>query len=134
MELAHQEPHSLLEVVVALMETFSVRISDIAGFMNQIISAITTTSTAAAAVTTTRTSVTSGTCVDLTNPSTGTSDCTRMASYCFNSFYLTLMRQQCPRTCGYCKQISPLLSLTTKFQFQVLELLPQPEPQLLVSI
>uniref|UniRef100_A0A8R1HN66 ShKT domain-containing protein n=1 Tax=Caenorhabditis japonica TaxID=281687 RepID=A0A8R1HN66_CAEJA len=44
----------------------------------------------------------SSTCVDLTNPSTGTSDCTRMASYCKVAAYVTLMKQQCPKTCGYC--------------------------------
>ncbi|WKY14062.1 hypothetical protein Q1695_004693 [Nippostrongylus brasiliensis] len=41
-------------------------------------------------------------CRDLVNPSTGISDCTRMASYCTNAVYSALMRQQCPRTCGYC--------------------------------
>uniref|UniRef100_A0A1I7TV23 ShKT domain-containing protein n=1 Tax=Caenorhabditis tropicalis TaxID=1561998 RepID=A0A1I7TV23_9PELO len=61
-----------------------------------------TTTTTAAAVTTTRTAVTSTNCVDLTNPSTGTSDCPSRAYLCTNSIYLTLMRQQCPRTCGYC--------------------------------
>ncbi|EGT35994.1 hypothetical protein CAEBREN_14927 [Caenorhabditis brenneri] len=72
-----------------------------------------TTTTTAAAVTTTRTSVTSTTCVDLTNPSTGTSDCTRMAGYCFNSVYLALMRQQCPRTCGYCTGTATTTRATT---------------------
>ncbi|CAO4364856.1 unnamed protein product [Caenorhabditis nigoni] len=55
---------------------------------------------------TTRTSVTSttvsSTCVDRTNPSTGTSDCTRLRAYCINAIYIPLMRVQCPRTCGFC--------------------------------
>ncbi|GMS88036.1 hypothetical protein PENTCL1PPCAC_10211, partial [Pristionchus entomophagus] len=41
-------------------------------------------------------------CVDLLNPQTGVSDCPARAYLCNNSVYLQLMRQQCPRTCGYC--------------------------------
>uniref|UniRef100_A0A1I7UIU2 ShTK domain protein n=1 Tax=Caenorhabditis tropicalis TaxID=1561998 RepID=A0A1I7UIU2_9PELO len=43
----------------------------------------------------------SGSCVDLTNPRTGTSDCSSMAAYCNDSNYIALMRVQCPRTCGF---------------------------------
>ncbi|UMM12279.1 hypothetical protein L5515_001139 [Caenorhabditis briggsae] len=43
-----------------------------------------------------------GTCVDLTNPKTGTSDCASMTAYCNDSNYIALMRVQCPRTCGFC--------------------------------
>uniref|UniRef100_A0A914DK18 ShKT domain-containing protein n=1 Tax=Acrobeloides nanus TaxID=290746 RepID=A0A914DK18_9BILA len=45
---------------------------------------------------------TSTSCVDLTNPSTGVSDCSSRAYLCNNSLYYTLMTQQCPRTCGRC--------------------------------
>ncbi|CAI4222639.1 unnamed protein product [Auanema sp. JU1783] len=41
------------------------------------------------------------TCVDLTGPS-GVSDCARRANLCNDATYRTLMRQQCPRTCGFC--------------------------------
>ncbi|XGW06725.1 hypothetical protein V3C99_016781 [Haemonchus contortus] len=44
----------------------------------------------------------STTCRDLVNPTTGTSNCGQMYSYCQNPIYRTLMRQQCPLTCGYC--------------------------------
>ncbi|KAJ1369898.1 hypothetical protein KIN20_031488 [Parelaphostrongylus tenuis] len=53
-------------------------------------------------ITTTPISTTVSNCRDLVNPTTGVSDCPRMASYCRNALYTTLMRQQCPRTCGYC--------------------------------
>uniref|UniRef100_A0A0K0CYH3 ShTK domain protein n=1 Tax=Angiostrongylus cantonensis TaxID=6313 RepID=A0A0K0CYH3_ANGCA len=53
-------------------------------------------------MTTTPTSPTASSCRDLVNPRTGISDCPRMVSYCRNTAYLTLMRQQCPKTCGYC--------------------------------
>ncbi|KAK6009898.1 shTK domain protein, partial [Ostertagia ostertagi] len=45
---------------------------------------------------------TASSCVDKTNPNTGRSDCPGMKSYCTNSAYLSLMRDQCPLTCGYC--------------------------------
>ena len=49
-------------------------------------------------------------CVDLTNPSTGVSDCPSMASYCNNAAYYTLMTQQCPKTCGRCGSTSTTTS------------------------
>ncbi|PIO67755.1 shTK domain protein [Teladorsagia circumcincta] len=45
---------------------------------------------------------TSSTCVDRVNAATGVSDCASMVAYCRVSSYVTLMQQQCPRTCGYC--------------------------------
>ncbi|KAK5968606.1 ShTK domain protein [Trichostrongylus colubriformis] len=42
------------------------------------------------------------TCVDRVNAATGVSDCPSMVGYCRKPAYLTLMRQQCPKTCGYC--------------------------------
>ncbi|PIO73678.1 shTK domain protein [Teladorsagia circumcincta] len=41
-------------------------------------------------------------CADLKNPRTGVNECPGMYAYCRNSAYLTLMREQCPKTCGYC--------------------------------
>ncbi|RCN43624.1 shTK domain protein [Ancylostoma caninum] len=41
-------------------------------------------------------------CRDLVDPRTGVSSCPQMASYCRDPAYVKLMRQQCPRTCGYC--------------------------------
>ncbi|CAI4224650.1 unnamed protein product [Auanema sp. JU1783] len=41
------------------------------------------------------------TCVDKT-AANGTSDCARRANLCRNAAYITLMRDQCPRTCGFC--------------------------------
>ncbi|CAJ0589257.1 unnamed protein product [Cylicocyclus nassatus] len=43
-------------------------------------------------------SASTSTCVDLVNPRTGVSDCTKTSSYCRNSLYQQLMREQCPRT------------------------------------
>ncbi|GMR40457.1 hypothetical protein PMAYCL1PPCAC_10652, partial [Pristionchus mayeri] len=57
-----------------------------------------TTTTAAATVAQT----TAYTCVDKLNPLTGVSDCPTRASLCTNSVYLDVMRDQCPRTCGFC--------------------------------
>lgn len=45
---------------------------------------------------------TTGTCTDLKNPKTGTSDCASLRSFCNDSNYIDLMRTQCPRTCGFC--------------------------------
>ncbi|KAL6744416.1 hypothetical protein Aduo_017354 [Ancylostoma duodenale] len=47
-------------------------------------------------------SSTSTACVDKINPTTNVSDCPGMASYCRVAGYVTLMQQQCPKTCGYC--------------------------------
>ncbi|GMR40455.1 hypothetical protein PMAYCL1PPCAC_10650, partial [Pristionchus mayeri] len=58
----------------------------------------TTTTTTTAATTTTATTG----CVDKPNPLTGVSDCPARASLCTNSVYMNLMRDQCPRTCGFC--------------------------------
>lgn len=41
-------------------------------------------------------------CVDLTNPSTGVSDCPSRAYLCSNSLYYSFMTTQCPATCGRC--------------------------------
>ncbi|CAJ0575741.1 unnamed protein product, partial [Mesorhabditis spiculigera] len=42
------------------------------------------------------------TCADLTNPSTGVSDCTRLSYLCSVSAYSSVMAVQCRSTCGYC--------------------------------
>lgn len=42
-------------------------------------------------------------CADKVNTATGVSDCLKMISYCNNSVYRSLMQQQCPKTCGFCK-------------------------------
>ena len=55
----------------------------------------------------------SGTCVDLINPSTGTSDCPNRVAYCTNSAYIALMRVQCPRTCGFCTSTASTVAATT---------------------
>lgn len=47
-------------------------------------------------------STVSGACADLVNPNTGTSDCPGAAYLCNNAAYSTLMRTQCPLTCGFC--------------------------------
>lgn len=59
------------------------------------------------------TTVTSTTCVDLTNPNTGVSDCPNRTAYCTNSAYITLMRVQCPRTCGFCTSTATTAATTT---------------------
>ena len=41
-------------------------------------------------------------CVDRTNPTTGTSDCLARANLCTDPTYAPFMRQQCPKTCGTC--------------------------------
>ncbi|CAI5450497.1 unnamed protein product [Caenorhabditis angaria] len=50
----------------------------------------------------TTTASSASTCVDKLNPSTGVSDCPKNANLCQNSAYLSLMKDQCPKTCGYC--------------------------------
>ncbi|EYB93384.1 hypothetical protein Y032_0183g954 [Ancylostoma ceylanicum] len=42
------------------------------------------------------------TCQDLVDPRTGVSNCAQVAYLCRNNLYMTLMQQQCRRTCGYC--------------------------------
>uniref|UniRef100_A0AC35ER09 ShKT domain-containing protein n=1 Tax=Panagrolaimus sp. PS1159 TaxID=55785 RepID=A0AC35ER09_9BILA len=44
----------------------------------------------------------SSNCVDKVNARTGISDCPQLAYLCTNPAYLTIMTQQCPRTCGKC--------------------------------
>uniref|UniRef100_A0A915CI04 ShKT domain-containing protein n=1 Tax=Parascaris univalens TaxID=6257 RepID=A0A915CI04_PARUN len=41
------------------------------------------------------------TCVDKVGPN-GVSDCPYRSYLCTNALYSALMRDQCPRTCGYC--------------------------------
>uniref|UniRef100_A0A0N5BJC2 ShKT domain-containing protein n=1 Tax=Strongyloides papillosus TaxID=174720 RepID=A0A0N5BJC2_STREA len=49
------------------------------------------------------------TCVDLV--ASGPNDCQLLASYCKNALYLSLMKEKCPKTCGFC---SASVSTTTK--------------------
>ncbi|KAF1768502.1 hypothetical protein GCK72_000314 [Caenorhabditis remanei] len=60
--------------------------------------------TSSSTVTATGTSSTtvSSTCVDQVNAATGTSDCPNRRAFCTNAAYLSLMRTQCPLTCGFC--------------------------------
>ncbi|WKY11754.1 hypothetical protein Q1695_003375 [Nippostrongylus brasiliensis] len=62
---------------------------------------ITTTTTQSSTPSLTSTATTAP-CVDRINPSTGRSDCPRRRNLCFMPSYIRLMRQQCPRTCGFC--------------------------------
>ncbi|CAJ0589270.1 unnamed protein product [Cylicocyclus nassatus] len=41
-------------------------------------------------------------CRDFVHPKTGVSDCPRNRALCTSAFYAQLMREQCPKTCGYC--------------------------------
>uniref|UniRef100_A0A8R1HS76 ShKT domain-containing protein n=1 Tax=Caenorhabditis japonica TaxID=281687 RepID=A0A8R1HS76_CAEJA len=59
-------------------------------------------SSAVSATSSSSSSTASTTCVDKVNPSTGVSDCPNRVAYCTNSAYITLMRTQCPLTCGFC--------------------------------
>ncbi|KAL6744425.1 shTK domain protein [Ancylostoma duodenale] len=45
---------------------------------------------------------TASTCQDLVDFKTGVSNCPQVAYLCRNPLYLTLMQQQCRKTCGYC--------------------------------
>ncbi|GMT23717.1 hypothetical protein PFISCL1PPCAC_15014 [Pristionchus fissidentatus] len=47
--------------------------------------------------------VSSQTCVDLVNPSTGVSDCPSSSYLCNNAVYYDFMTIQCPKTCGRCQ-------------------------------
>ncbi|EPB73726.1 shTK domain protein, partial [Ancylostoma ceylanicum] len=42
-------------------------------------------------------------CQDMVDYKTGLSNCANMASYCHNALYKDVMKQQCPKTCGYCQ-------------------------------
>ncbi|VDL73908.1 unnamed protein product [Nippostrongylus brasiliensis] len=62
----------------------------------------------------TSTTVSSTSCVDKTNPTTGVSDCSKRVAYCTDSNYIELMRVQCPMTCGFCSSTaSTTISTTT---------------------
>ncbi|CCD64469.1 ShKT domain-containing protein [Caenorhabditis elegans] len=43
-----------------------------------------------------------GSCCDKINPKTGVSDCPGMKNYCNYGPYIDIMKDQCPKTCGYC--------------------------------
>ncbi|KAK6046956.1 shTK domain protein [Cooperia oncophora] len=43
-------------------------------------------------------------CQDLLHPRTGRSDCPHLKAYCNVPAYYNLMTQQCPKTCGRCKE------------------------------
>ncbi|KAK6012485.1 shTK domain protein [Ostertagia ostertagi] len=45
---------------------------------------------------------TSRPCFDKINPNTGRSDCPFRRNLCMEGRYIQLMREQCPRTCGFC--------------------------------
>ncbi|CAJ0569709.1 unnamed protein product, partial [Mesorhabditis spiculigera] len=47
-------------------------------------------------------SVTVSSCIDQVNLATSTSDCPARVSLCNDSAYSSLMRTQCPKTCGFC--------------------------------
>ncbi|VDO42703.1 unnamed protein product [Haemonchus placei] len=44
----------------------------------------------------------STTCRDLVDPRTGVSNCPSVSNLCRDTNYYNLMKQQCPKTCGYC--------------------------------
>ncbi|CAO4378242.1 unnamed protein product [Caenorhabditis nigoni] len=50
----------------------------------------------------TPTTVTARPCQDKINPATGTSDCPKRAYLCTDPTYKKMMKDQCPKTCGYC--------------------------------
>ncbi|KAK6754160.1 hypothetical protein RB195_013267 [Necator americanus] len=68
--------------------------------------ASTVTSITSASLASSATTTTSATCVDKLNPRTGVSDCSMRASLCNDPTYLTVMTEQCPRTCGRCSSSS----------------------------
>ncbi|EGT37793.1 hypothetical protein CAEBREN_19409 [Caenorhabditis brenneri] len=53
-------------------------------------------------VTSSSSTTVSSTCVDQVNAATGTSDCPNRRAFCTNAAYISLMRTQCPLTCGFC--------------------------------
>uniref|UniRef100_A0A1I7UIU3 ShTK domain protein n=1 Tax=Caenorhabditis tropicalis TaxID=1561998 RepID=A0A1I7UIU3_9PELO len=53
-------------------------------------------------VTSSSSTTASTTCVDQVNAATGVSDCPNRRAFCTNAAYITLMRTQCPLTCGFC--------------------------------
>ncbi|WKY10038.1 hypothetical protein Q1695_002414 [Nippostrongylus brasiliensis] len=61
----------------------------------------------------TSTTVSSTSCVDKTNPTTGVSDCSKRVAYCTDSNYIELMRVQCPMTCGFCSSTASTTTSTT---------------------
>ncbi|GMR47104.1 hypothetical protein PMAYCL1PPCAC_17299 [Pristionchus mayeri] len=74
---------------------------------------VTTTTT----TTTVATTSTNSSCVDLLIPLTGVSDCPSRSYLCTNSVYLTVMQQQCPRTCGFCTNSTSTTTNTTCVDF-----------------
>uniref|UniRef100_A0A1I7T7K1 ShTK domain protein n=1 Tax=Caenorhabditis tropicalis TaxID=1561998 RepID=A0A1I7T7K1_9PELO len=58
--------------------------------------------TTPAPTTATTTTASSSTCQDKLNPNTGVSDCPGLKGYCQNPAYVKIMKDQCPKTCGYC--------------------------------
>ncbi|VDP32533.1 unnamed protein product [Heligmosomoides polygyrus] len=52
-------------------------------------------------------------CVDKVHPTTGQSDCPRLAHLCNNNVYYNLMTQQCPKTCNRCTGCQDLVHPTT---------------------
>uniref|UniRef100_A0A0N5BCB5 ShKT domain-containing protein n=1 Tax=Strongyloides papillosus TaxID=174720 RepID=A0A0N5BCB5_STREA len=67
--------------------------------------AATGTTTTVATGTTTKAPTTtakssSTTCADQVTG--GSNDCASLAAYCTNNLYLNLMKEKCPKTCGYC--------------------------------
>ncbi|VDN07040.1 unnamed protein product [Thelazia callipaeda] len=53
----------------------------------------------------TLTTVTPEICQDKAPPGKA-SDCTLYPELCYNPIYMKLMKEQCPKTCGYCDQIT----------------------------
>uniref|UniRef100_A0A1I7V252 ShKT domain-containing protein n=1 Tax=Caenorhabditis tropicalis TaxID=1561998 RepID=A0A1I7V252_9PELO len=52
--------------------------------------------------TTTAVPTTTAACKDKLNPATGVSDCPRRAYLCTDPTYKQVMKDQCPKTCGFC--------------------------------
>uniref|UniRef100_A0A0N4ZVT0 ShKT domain-containing protein n=1 Tax=Parastrongyloides trichosuri TaxID=131310 RepID=A0A0N4ZVT0_PARTI len=58
------------------------------------------TTTVATTTKSSATTVGSSTCVDLVTG--GSNDCASLKNLCTNTLYISLMKQKCPKTCGYC--------------------------------